>query len=53
MGERQEIEERFRANLERVQTFVSEYEYGVLGSPGRVSVYRADTLGDRQDLFYL
>jgi hypothetical protein len=44
MGEREEIEARFRANLERVQAFISEYESGVVGNPGRVTVLRADTL---------
>ena len=44
MAEREEIGLRFQANLERVQSFIVDYEYGASGSRGRKSVYRADTL---------
>lgn len=44
MPSREEIEQRFRANLERVQLFVSDYESSVAGGPGRKTVARSDTL---------
>ena len=44
MGEREEIGQRFRDNLDRVQLFVSDYESSVAGGSGRQTVFRADTL---------